>query len=59
MAATGKFKVQSSLVSALIKYGQDHGRRTFSMQDEDLDFAEHFLDDQMMKLFHYRRPDRR
>lgn len=53
-----KYKEQSGMVSGLVKYGQDNGRRTYSMQPQDIDFAEQALDAELMELFHYARPSR-
>lgn len=52
------FKAQSGFVSALIKYGQDNGHRTSSMTELDRDYAESYLDSDLMKMFQYKHPDR-
>lgn len=50
-----KFKAPSSLVSALIKYGQDNNnqRRTGSMTEDDLKFARDHIDPELLQLLHY------
>lgn len=53
-----KFKAPSSLISAMIKYGQDDdsgSARTGSMTEADLKYAENSLDTDLMDLFHYQR----
>jgi hypothetical protein len=54
---SGQFKEQSGMVSALIKYGNDGGRRTKQMNAADLEFALQHLDPELMELFQYRHPN--
>lgn len=63
-----KFKAhQSSLVSALIKYGQENinnnnnnginkNRRIINMTSMDVEFAHLYLDNELLELFHYTHP---
>ena len=55
-ACTEKIKPQSSLVSAIIKNGQDHGRRGSNMTSIDRQYAKKFLDSKLMKAFKYKHP---
>ncbi|KAL7565086.1 hypothetical protein ACA910_005094 [Epithemia clementina (nom. ined.)] len=50
-------KPQTSMLSAIIKYGQDNGRRTRNMTKYDLIFARKHLDQRLMDAFHYIHPD--
>ncbi|KAL3936752.1 MAG: hypothetical protein SGBAC_008004 [Bacillariaceae sp.] len=45
--------IQNNLVSAIVKYGSDKTRYR-NMTKEDLDFAESFLDPELMKAFRYK-----
>lgn len=45
--------IQNNLVSAIVKYGSDKTRYR-NMTKEDLDFAESYLDSELMKAFHYK-----
>jgi hypothetical protein len=51
-----KIKPQSSLLTAIIKYGQDNGKRSDFLTDAEKDYAGLFLDHTLMKAFHYRHP---
>jgi predicted membrane-bound mannosyltransferase len=54
---TADIKPQSSLLSAIIKYGQDRGgARTKSMDQEELAYARDHLDAQLMKTLQYTHP---
>jgi hypothetical protein len=52
-----RFKAPSSLISAMIKYGQDSKgqRRTHSMTKDDMAYAERFLDKELLDMFHYQK----
>ena len=50
-------KPQSSMLSAIIKYGQDKDHhRTRNMTMGDLQFARDHIDQRMMDAFHYKHP---
>jgi hypothetical protein len=44
------------MISAMIRYGQDHGRRMHQMSPADLKYAREHIDEEMMHLFHYTFP---
>mmetsp|Transcript_19171 Transcript_19171/g.24668 ORF Transcript_19171/g.24668 Transcript_19171/m.24668 type:complete len:419 (-) Transcript_19171:301-1557(-) len=51
-------KPQSSMISAIIKYGQDNShRRTRNMTTADLKFTRKVLDQRLLNAFHYKHPD--
>jgi hypothetical protein len=52
-----RYKAPSSLVSAMIKYGQDDSgsSRTGSMTAADLEYAAESLDADLVKQFHYQQ----
>ena len=54
-----RFKAQSGMVSAMIRYGQDHeGRRRLQHMDEDdRRLAKEQLDEELMRVFGYKHPD--
>jgi hypothetical protein len=45
------------MLSAVIKYGQDNGRRTRNMTQADLDYARKNIDPVLMQAFHYQYPE--
>ena len=51
-----KYKTQSGMVSAMIRYGQDKGRRIRKMTLADLEYAQQYLDSELMEIFHYKHP---
>jgi hypothetical protein len=44
------------MVSAMIKNGQDRGRRVQNMTSDDMEYAGKFLDRQLMDAFRYMHP---
>jgi hypothetical protein len=52
-----QYKAQSGFITALIKYGQDSGKRIRNMTSFDLDYAKRFVDADLMDVFNYRTPD--
>ena len=43
--------------SAMIRYGQDNGRRVHGMTERDLKYAARHMDYDLLKMFNYRMPD--
>jgi hypothetical protein len=57
LPGTADIKPQSSLLSAIIKYGQDRGgARSKSMDQEELAYARDHLDAKLMNLLQYTHP---
>ena len=54
--SSADIKPQSSLLSAIIKYGQDRGMRLKQMTKEEQSFAMDHLDPELMEAFHYVHP---
>lgn len=53
---TADIKPQSSLLSAIIKYGQDRNMRLKQMTSEEQAFAFEHLDPHLMEVLHYTHP---